>query len=134
LRAAVAASEGLPVERFVSLNVSPALILAGGELHAILAARTRRIVLEVTEHDTTHDYGALRSAFVALGSGLRPAVDDAGAGRTPAASGRRARCSNSAATFTNCGQELDEVIEVRDADIGLVRGVTRNYYDEHAAD
>src|SRR5450759_5296616 len=46
LRAAVAASEGLPVERFLSLNVSPALILAGDELRAILAARTRPIVLE----------------------------------------------------------------------------------------
>jgi EAL domain-containing protein (putative c-di-GMP-specific phosphodiesterase class I) len=102
LRAAVAASEGLPVERFVSLNVSPALILAGGELHAILAARTRRIVLEVTEHDTTHDYGALRSAFVALGSGLRLAVDDAGAGRTPC----RFRASSAVLEF---GGDLHEL-------------------------
>jgi PAS domain S-box-containing protein len=105
LRAAVAASEGLPVERFLSLNVSPALILAGDELRAILAARTRPIVLEVTEHDTIHDYGALRSAFVALGSGLRLAVDDAGAG---------------VANFTHLVELRPQFVKV---DIGLVRGV-----------
>jgi len=105
LRAAVAASEGLPVERFLSLNVSPALILAGDELRAILAARTRPIVLEVTEHDTIHDYGALRSAFVALGSGLRLAVDDAGAG---------------VANFNHLVELRPQFVKV---DIGLVRGV-----------
>jgi PAS domain S-box-containing protein len=105
LRAAVAASEGLPVERFLSLNVSPALILAGDELRAILAARTRPIVLEVTEHDTIRDYGALRSAFVALGSGLRLAVDDAGAG---------------VANFNHLVELRPQFVKV---DIGLVRGV-----------
>jgi len=105
LRAAVAASGGLPVERFLSLNVSPALILAGDELRAILAARTRPIVLEVTEHDTIHDYGALRSAFVALGSGLRLAVDDAGAG---------------VANFNHLVELRPQFVKV---DIGLVRGV-----------
>lgn len=105
LRAAVAASEGLPVERFLSLNVSPALILAGDELRAILTARTRPIVLEITEHETVHDYGALRSAFVALGSGLRLAVDDAGAG---------------VANFNHLVELRPQFVKV---DIGLVRGV-----------
>src|SRR5450756_1336015 len=105
LRAAVAASEGLPVERFLSLNVSPALILAGDELRAILAARTRPIVLEITEHDTVEDYAALRSAFVALGSGLRLAVDDAGAG---------------VANFNHLVEFRPQFVKV---DIGLVRGV-----------
>ena len=105
LRAAVAASEGLPVERFLSLNVSPALILAGDELRAILAARTRPIVLEITEHDTVEDYAALRSAFVALGSGLRLAVDDAGAG---------------VANFNHLVELRPQFVKV---DIGLVRGV-----------
>jgi PAS domain S-box-containing protein len=105
LRAAVAASEALPAERFLSLNVSPTLILAGEELRAILAARTRPIVLEVTEHDTIDDYGALRSAFVALGSGLRLAVDDAGAG---------------VANFNHLVELRPRFVKV---DIGLVRGV-----------
>jgi PAS domain S-box-containing protein len=105
LRAAVAASEELPAGRFLSLNVSPALILAGDELRAILAARTRPIVLEVTEHATVQDYGALRSAFVALGSGLRLAVDDAGAG---------------VANFNHLVELRPQFVKV---DISLVRGV-----------
>ncbi len=105
LRAAVAASEGLPAERFLSLNVSPAFIVAGDELRAILAVRTRPIVLEVTEHDTIRDYGALRSAFVALGSGLRLAVDDAGAG---------------IANFNHLVELRPQFVKV---DLGLVRGV-----------
>jgi PAS domain S-box-containing protein len=105
LRAAIAASEVLPGGCFLSLNVSPALILAGDELRAILATRTRPIVLEVTEHDTIDDYGALRSAFVALGSGLRLAVDDAGAG---------------VANFNHLVELRPQLVKV---DIGLVRGV-----------
>ena len=105
LRAAVAASEGLPVGHFLSLNVSPALILAGDELRAILAARTRPIVLEITEHESIDDYGALRSAFAALGSGLRLAVDDAGAG---------------VANFTHLVELRPQFVKI---DVGLVRGV-----------
>ena len=104
LRAAVAAADMLP-GGFLSLNVSPAFIMAGDELRAILAARTRPIVLEVTEHATIDDYGALRSAFVALGSGLRLAVDDAGAG---------------VANFNHLVELRPQFVKV---DIGLVRGV-----------
>ena len=105
LRAALVASAGLPPDRFLSLNVSPAFILAQDELRAILADRTRPIVIEVTEHDTILDYEALRSAFVALGSGLRLAVDDAGAG---------------VANFTHLVELRPQFVKV---DIGLVRGV-----------
>ena len=105
LRAAIAASEGLPLTRFLSLNVSPSFILAGDELRAILAARTRPIVLEITEHEPIDDYGALRSAFVALGSGLRLAVDDAGAG---------------VANFNHLVELRPQFVKI---DVGLVRGV-----------
>ena len=105
LRAAIAASEALPGERFLSLNVSPSFILAGDALRAILATRTRPIVLEITEHDPVEDYAALRSAFVALGSGLRLAVDDAGAG---------------VANFNHLVELRPQFVKV---DIGLVRSV-----------
>jgi PAS domain S-box-containing protein len=105
LRAALVDSVGLPADCFLSLNVSPAIITAGGALRAILASRTRPIVLEVTEHDHVDDYGALRSAFVALGSGLRLAVDDAGAG---------------VANFNHLVELRPQLVKV---DIGLVRGV-----------
>jgi PAS domain S-box-containing protein len=105
LRVALASSVDLPPDRFVSLNVSPGLITAGDDLRQILAARTRAVVLEVTEHDHVEDYGALRSAFVALGSGLRLAVDDAGAG---------------VANFNHLVELRPQIVKV---DIGLVRGV-----------
>ena len=59
----------------------------------------------MTEHDNVDDYGALRSAFVALGSGLRLAVDDAGAG---------------VANFNHLVELRPQIVKV---DIGLVRGV-----------
>ena len=105
LRAALVASDPLPPGRFLSLNVSPTLILAGDELRSILADRTRPIVLEITEHASIDDYAALRSAFVALGSGLRLAVDDAGAG---------------IANFSHLVELRPQFVKV---DIGLVRGV-----------
>ncbi len=105
LRAAITASDGLPADCFLTLNVSPALILAGDELRSILADRTRPAVLEITEHAAIDDYGALRSSFVALGAGLRLAVDDAGAG---------------VANFNHLVELRPQFVKV---DIGLVRGV-----------
>ncbi len=105
LRAAIAAAEGLPGGCYLSLNVSPSFILAGDELRSILAARARPIVLEITEHDSVADYAALRSAFVALGSGLRLAVDDAGAG---------------VANFNHLVELRPQFVKV---DMGLVHGV-----------
>jgi PAS domain S-box-containing protein len=105
LRAAIAASDALPAECFVSLNVSPALILEGHGLRSILTGRTRPVVLEITEHAAVEDYEALRSAFVALGAGLRLAVDDAGAG---------------VANFNHLVELRPQFVKV---DIGLVRGV-----------
>ena len=105
LQAAVAASDALPPAYFLSLNVSPALILAGDELRAILALRTRPVVVEITEHDPVEDYAALRSAFVALGAGLRLGVDDAGAG---------------VANFNHLVELRPQFVKV---DMGLVRGV-----------
>jgi EAL domain-containing protein (putative c-di-GMP-specific phosphodiesterase class I) len=70
----------LPEAAWLTVNVSPALILEGARLRSLLGSQERRIVLEVTEHGAIDDYGSVRSA---LGS-LRPmaglAIDDAGAG------------------------------------------------------
>ncbi len=105
LRAALTASTALPPGPFLSLNVSPSLILAGDELRAILATRTRPIVLEVTEHEIVKDYATLRAAFEALGPDLRIAVDDAGAG------------------VANFGHLVELRPQFVKLDISLVRGV-----------
>jgi EAL domain-containing protein (putative c-di-GMP-specific phosphodiesterase class I) len=78
LARAFAAASLLPVGVFLSVNVSPELILSG-KLATALPNWRERLVLEVTEHVEIHDYPAVRAAVDALGP-VRLAVDDAGAG------------------------------------------------------
>jgi EAL domain-containing protein (putative c-di-GMP-specific phosphodiesterase class I) len=80
LEAAVAGAKDLPGSAFLSLNVSPALILAGQPLGRVIGMARHRVVLEVTEHVAISDYGAFRQALAALRPGAELAVDDAGAG------------------------------------------------------
>lgn len=80
LRSAWRAATSLPASAWVSLNVSPALILAGLPLRSLLRGNRRQVVLEVTEHAAIEDYEALRAAVADLGPRTELAVDDAGAG------------------------------------------------------
>ena len=80
LKAAIAAAHRLPGNTWLSLNVSPGLLVGAVGLDAILAGRDRLAVLEVTEHVAIDDYRAVRSAIDRLGPDVRTAVDDAGAG------------------------------------------------------
>jgi EAL domain-containing protein (putative c-di-GMP-specific phosphodiesterase class I) len=80
LKAALSEARHLPEDVFLSLNVSPSLVLEHGRrLRSILATTSRRLVIELTEHVPIEDYAAIRAAIARLGDvGL--AVDDAGAG------------------------------------------------------
>lgn len=80
LRVALDAARNLPQEAFISINVSPALVLEGGALGPLLRATDRCLVLELTEHERVDDYGELRNALDALGPDTRLSVDDAGSG------------------------------------------------------
>jgi EAL domain-containing protein (putative c-di-GMP-specific phosphodiesterase class I)/DNA-binding response OmpR family regulator len=80
LAAALEASAPLPKGAWLSLNVSPALLLQAQPLGRTLAGVERQLVLEITEHVAIEDYVAFRSSVAALAEGLRYAVDDAGAG------------------------------------------------------
>lgn len=80
LAAAVTAASGLPGDAFVSLNVSPNLVLAGDRLARLLDGAPVPIVLEITEHMPVADYAQLRAALDSLGPAVRFAIDDAGAG------------------------------------------------------
>lgn len=73
--------EDLPVDIYLSLNVSPQVIRSG-RLEALLRRYPlERIVLEITEHDAVEDYQALSADLASLrADGLRLAIDDAGAG------------------------------------------------------
>ncbi len=81
LEAALTAAATLPQEAWLDVNVSPELILERKMLRSIVRRhRGRRVVLEVTEHESVSDYPAFRAAIGALGPTLELAVDDAGAG------------------------------------------------------
>ncbi|HEY5519506.1 MAG TPA: EAL domain-containing protein, partial [Candidatus Limnocylindrales bacterium] len=77
---ALAAAAALPPEMMLTVNASPDFVLRGGRLGQMLAKPVWPVVLELTEHSRIDDYDALRSALHALNSGIRVAVDDAGAG------------------------------------------------------
>lgn len=80
LTAALEAAEPIPQDAWLGLNVSPDVILHSSELAALLAGRSRRIVLEVTEHAEIEDYQAVRRAVARFAPTVSLAVDDAGAG------------------------------------------------------
>jgi EAL domain-containing protein (putative c-di-GMP-specific phosphodiesterase class I) len=80
LKAVLAAARDLPADGFLSINVSPALILDGSRLSEALADVPRSVVLEITERERVDDYVELRAAISRIGIPLRWAIDDAGAG------------------------------------------------------
>ena len=80
LAAAVQAASGLPPDCWVSLNVSPALVLEGRSLRELLRGCRSTVVLELTEHDPVEDYTHLSSALDELRPATLLSVDDAGSG------------------------------------------------------
>jgi EAL domain-containing protein (putative c-di-GMP-specific phosphodiesterase class I)/CheY-like chemotaxis protein len=80
LSAALAAAPDLPGDGWVSLNVSPGLLLERQCLARCLRGYAGAVVLEVTEHVAIENYGAVRDAVAGLEGHVQVAVDDAGAG------------------------------------------------------
>jgi len=82
IRRALANLEDLPGEApYLSVNASPATLVSPA-LDAFLSVKDlRRVVLELTEHDSVNDYDAVRDAVKRVRRlGARLAVDDVGAG------------------------------------------------------
>jgi EAL domain-containing protein (putative c-di-GMP-specific phosphodiesterase class I) len=81
LTASIAAGAHLPQAAWLSLNVSPSLVVgANGHLAEILGRADRSLVLEVTEHVPVADYARFREYVDRLRPEVRVAVDDAGSG------------------------------------------------------
>jgi EAL domain-containing protein (putative c-di-GMP-specific phosphodiesterase class I)/CheY-like chemotaxis protein len=78
MAAALEAAPTLPDDRFLSLNVSPTLVVESAQLEDLMASTDRELVLELTEHDRVEDYEALREALARLHRDV--SVDDAGSG------------------------------------------------------
>jgi EAL domain-containing protein (putative c-di-GMP-specific phosphodiesterase class I)/DNA-binding response OmpR family regulator len=80
MRAALLATRTLPRSAWVSVNVSPSLLLAPDLLLEAVDSAGRPVVLELTEHDRIDDYDGVRAAVSRMGDGVRLSVDDAGSG------------------------------------------------------
>lgn len=73
------AAADLPSGGFLTLNVSPQLVVESTMLCGAIDGAARPIVLEITEHAVIEDYSTLRSAMLNIEE-VQYAVDDAGAG------------------------------------------------------
>jgi len=80
LAAALRAASGLPTGCWVSVNVSPSLVLERTVLPALIGKCRVQVVLEITEHDPVDDYPQLSAALGELRPRTRLSVDDAGSG------------------------------------------------------
>lgn len=80
IEAAIADAPPIGPDGFLSLNVSPALIVSAGKrLRRVLKRWSGRIVLEITEHAAITNYDEFRWAIGRIGD-VQFAIDDAGAG------------------------------------------------------
>jgi EAL domain-containing protein (putative c-di-GMP-specific phosphodiesterase class I) len=70
----------LPAGTWLSVNVSPYVLLATSDLAEVLHKADRPITIELTEHDRVDDYSMVRAALSSLGPDVRLSVDDAGSG------------------------------------------------------
>jgi EAL domain-containing protein (putative c-di-GMP-specific phosphodiesterase class I)/ActR/RegA family two-component response regulator len=78
---ALPALDQLPDDVYVSVNVDPTTASSPALAEIVQRWPTERIVIELTEHAPASDYPSLREALDAFRrSGVRIAVDDAGAG------------------------------------------------------
>jgi EAL domain-containing protein (putative c-di-GMP-specific phosphodiesterase class I) len=104
LAAAIDAARDLDPLLWLSLNVSPDLLLADDLLGGVLAAARQPVEIEITEHVAIDDYAVVRDAVIRLGPTVHLAVDDAGAGHA----------------------SLRHILELRPASVKLDLGLTRS--------
>jgi diguanylate cyclase (GGDEF)-like protein/PAS domain S-box-containing protein len=81
IRVALTRLDALPAGVRLSINVSPATLLASSLADAIAATPGERLAVELTEHAPVADYEALEAALAGPRSrGVQFMIDDAGAG------------------------------------------------------
>ncbi len=80
LTAAVRESHALPIECYISLNLSAELASSVEVLGGVLNRIPHQVLLEITEHVQVEDYERMMASLYALDIQIRLAVDDAGAG------------------------------------------------------
>ncbi|MDP9401762.1 MAG: EAL domain-containing protein [Actinomycetota bacterium] len=76
---ALAVADGLPADRYLSLNASPSVVVTG-RLVGVLVRCERPIIVEVTEHEEARGVDLSPALGELRATGHRIALDDAGAG------------------------------------------------------
>ena len=118
---AVEAAQAQAPGRWLALNVTPTMLLGDTELDPILRRTGRSdLVLEISEMEPVHDYGALLHAIDALGASVQISVDDAGAGFASLAHILALR-----AQFVKLDKSWVQGIDVEPAKRALVAGLQR---------
>ncbi len=80
IREALRSIDRIPPDAYLSVNASHRTAMSP-ELGAALGEHVSRIVVEITEHEAIEDYDMLMASMTELrASGVRIAIDDAGAG------------------------------------------------------
>jgi EAL domain-containing protein (putative c-di-GMP-specific phosphodiesterase class I) len=105
MSAAIEAADRLPPNRWLSVNVSPALLADTDTLRRLVRGSLRPIVLELSEHELVDDYEVLTTSIKRMEPWVSLAIDDAGAG------------------FSSLRHVLEASPSWVKLDIGLVRGV-----------
>jgi EAL domain-containing protein (putative c-di-GMP-specific phosphodiesterase class I) len=70
----------VPVDQYLSVNVSPDTVLSGALVPILEGAGGRKLVLEITEHKRVEDLAQLKRQLRVLRPFARVAIDDVGAG------------------------------------------------------
>jgi EAL domain-containing protein (putative c-di-GMP-specific phosphodiesterase class I)/FixJ family two-component response regulator len=77
---AIESASDLPEEAWLTLNVSPTLVIERTRVVDVLRSTRRKVVLEITEHAAIDDYALVRAALDRMRPLAGVAIDDAGAG------------------------------------------------------
>ncbi|HEX9891809.1 MAG TPA: EAL domain-containing protein [Actinomycetota bacterium] len=81
VRVALSSLEEVPEGLFLSVNVSPEVMVFAGFLDLLAEVPAGRVVVELTEHSPVRNYERVREASQTVrAAGARVAVDDVGAG------------------------------------------------------
>jgi EAL domain-containing protein (putative c-di-GMP-specific phosphodiesterase class I)/AmiR/NasT family two-component response regulator len=108
IRSALAGFPKIPGGSYLSVNCSHRAAMSP-DLPVVLGAHASRTVIEITEHEEVGDYAALGRALDDLrGTGVRVAIDDAGAG------------------FASLRHTLLLRPDMLKADLSLTRGIDRD--------
>lgn len=80
-RMALESLDGLSKSQFLSINMSPEVLVEPLSLQLFFSYPLESVVIEITEHAEVHDYPSLVLALESLkAAGAKIAIDDAGAG------------------------------------------------------